>query len=808
MVIRNGIFILLLLCIPVCAMSQDKQVKKAISYFNNEQYHLALPLLLKADSSGNAGFEVKYYIGACYLNTSNEQPKGIPYLEYAIRHGENFLPKQVFADLGRLYHLNYQFNEAVEKFEKYMTLADRKDYDEPYLQRMIEICRNAGGIVKDTLKTEIVPLGPVVNSQFNDVMPLISADGSQMYFTRHKITRFKGLAVDTVFMVMYSEFKNGQWNSPSELQLPSGFQCPRFELSGLSPDGQHLFFACNKNGHYDLYSGNVTGNTISDIEMLPSGINSPSDERSCSITPDGLKLYFSSNRGGGMGGYDIYISERAADGMWMPPVNAGSVINTPYNETSPTIHPDTRTLFFASEGHATIGGYDIFMAAYDPLKAMWLQPVNIGFPINTTYNDLNFSVTADGNHAYFSSARGNASGDHDLYKVILRKNIPLTLIKGTITGGTPARPISSSIKVLDKETGEKLRYVYNPNPLTGKYLMIFPPGKNYEMIIEAKDYYPYRIEIFVPGQDYFYELFQEIHLDKVIVGNNTELGQAISVRNVFYDVCRSPDDTLFKLNDTIAEKRYERLLSIVSDIIETSDSVGQERLERFSDDYINRSGKQDKNLDNLLDLIEQAIETTDSAMLAIIDQTAIYQERTRKVYFYNAADQKPEMSFVMVDGDTIWTLPLLDTRKDVIEIPEKVSSGNEEKKNIEKPVDWDRIAVKKLVYQVSVYFETGTSQVNPGYYSALSDFVRLMIDNKNMIIEIEGYSDTRGDEEKNMDLSKDRAMGVLKYFLDNYLPGQKIRIYGFGESRSQPEKTDAELKQNRRADVKLYEINY
>jgi outer membrane protein OmpA-like peptidoglycan-associated protein len=807
LIVRRCIFLVLLVSLPLSIFSQDKTYKKAVSYFNNEQYHLALPLFLKADSAGNSGFEVKYYIGACYLNTSNEQPKGIPYLEYALKQGENYLPRQVFADLGRLYHLNYQFSEAVEQFEKFMKLADKKDYDEQYLNRMIEICRKAGDITKDTLKTEILSLGAAVNSEFNEVMPLISADGSQMYFTRQKISRFKGLPVDTVSLLMYAEYKNGQWQSASELVFPADFKCPQIEIAGLTPDAQWLYFACAKNGNYDLYAGNVSGNKIISIEPFSEGINSPGDEKSCSMTPDGLKLYFSSNRAGGMGGYDIYIAAKNNDGTWSQPVNAGPVINTPYNETGPFIHPDTRTLFFASDGHNTIGGYDIFTSVSDPVNASWSPPENIGFPINTTYNDMYFAVTADGNHAYFSSARGNANGNHDLYKAILRKNIPLTLVKGTITGGTPARPVLSSIKVIDRETGEKLRYIYNPNPLTGKYLMIFPPGKNYEMIIEAKDYYPYRIEIFVPGQDYFYELFQEIHLDKVIVGGNTELGQAISVRNIFYDVYRAPDDTLFKLNDTIAEKRYERLLNIISDIIETSDSVGQERLERFSDDYISRTGKKDKNLDNLLNLIEQAIETTDSSMLSIIDQTAIYQERTRKVYFYNAVDQKPEMSFVLIDGDTIWTLPLLDTRKDVIEITEK-KSEQQEKKNAEKPVDWERISVKKLIYQISIYYETGSPVLNPGYFLLLSDFVRLMVDNKNMVIEIEGYSDTRGDEEKNMDLSKDRAMSVLKYFLDNYLPGHRIKIYGYGETRSVPEKTEAERKQNRRADIKLYEISY
>ena len=787
-------------------VNYKKILRKAQGYFNNEQYSAALPVFLKADSLNPSSFEVKYYIGACYLNMSNEQSKGIPYLEYALKHGENLLPKAVFADLGRLYHLNYQFDDAVEQFEKFLTLAEKKDYDENYVRRMVEICKNARRVVNDTLNVEIASIGQTINSDANEILPFISADESLLFFTRQFIKRFKGLDIDTISKIMYCENQNGRWTHPKEIILPADFIYSDINVTGISPDGQLIFFTAKTQRGYDLFYGTVINEKVDRIIPFPDIINSVSNEKSCSVTPDGQTLYFSSNRPGGYGGYDIYISHKNENGEWTEPENAGNAINSKYNDLSPFIHPDCRSLFFASDGHNTIGGYDIFISVFDPGSNSFALPTNIGFPVNTTYSDMFFVVSADGNHAYFSSARGSATGNHDIYKAVLQKNIPLTLVKGIITGGIPAKPIWANIRVIDKESGQKLKYVYNPNPKTGKYLMIFPPDKNYEMIIEAENYYPYRIEIYVPGQNYFYELFQEIHLDKVTLKNSKDIGQEITVRNIFFDVNKSFSDTLFKLNDTTAEKRYEKLLMIVEDIINKSDSLGHEKLERFSEEYINRSAKKDNNIDNLLNLIEQAIESSDSTMLAILDQTAIYQERTRKVYFYDALNQKPELSFLLVDGDTLWTLPNLDTRKDVI-ISKDTIKADAVKKSERYP-DWEKMNIKKKVYGMNVYFETGGAEVKADYYIGLSDFIKIMLDNKNLVIEIEGYSDTRGDEVKNMDLSKDRAMNVLKYFLDNFIPTQRIRMTGYGESKSLPEKNEEELKQNRRVEVKLYEISY
>gem|GEM_PF-2266563 len=241
-----------------CQTSEyKKNLKKAVEYFNNENYKEALPILLKLEKEGTENFEVKYYIGACYLNTNNEQTKGIPYLEYAQKHGESYLPKAVFVDLGRMYHMNGQFTEAAEQFEKYLKISDRKDYDENYVKRMIEICRLAGDVVKDTLKMDIINLGKPVNSNESDVLPYVNADESVLFFTRHYIKRFKGLDIDTLTKIMYSENINGNWSEPAELILPESISASSVSLAGISPDGQTIYLSVKGTGGYDLFSGSI-----------------------------------------------------------------------------------------------------------------------------------------------------------------------------------------------------------------------------------------------------------------------------------------------------------------------------------------------------------------------------------------------------------------------------------------------------------------------------------------------------------------------------------------------------------------------
>ena len=148
----------------------------------------------------------------------------------------------------------------------------------------------------------------------------------------------------------------------------------------------------------------------------------------------------------------------------------------------------------------------------------WTKPENMGFPINTTANDNYFTLTADGRRAFFSSDRKGGKGGQDIYSLDMpeeESNIPLTMVKGQILDGETNKPLPTTIYMIDNESGKKLDFVYQPDPTTGNYLIILPPAKNYDMVIESEGFLPYTLNINVPGQTYFYELYQRIYLKTI-----------------------------------------------------------------------------------------------------------------------------------------------------------------------------------------------------------------------------------------------------------------------------------------------------
>ena len=206
------------------------------------------------------------------------------------------------------------------------------------------------------------------------------------------------------------------------------------------------------------------------------------------ISADGNSLYFTSNKPGGFGGRDLYISKRKFDGDWEKAENLGPSINTAYDEDSPFIHPDGVTLSFSSNGHNTMGGFDIFSSMQ--LDGVWSQPINVGFPINTTDDDIFYVISPDSKTAYFSSFREGGLGEKDNYMATFpdRKETPLVLVKGIVLDkdGHPAKNVR--ITITDNET-EQVVSVYKANSKTGNFLFILTPGKNYNITYQADGYF-------------------------------------------------------------------------------------------------------------------------------------------------------------------------------------------------------------------------------------------------------------------------------------------------------------------------------
>jgi hypothetical protein len=251
-------------------------------------------------------------------------------------------------------------------------------------------------------------------------------------------------------------------------------------------------------------------------EKYGEGINSANLEPSASLSADGNKIYFSSNRPGGYGGLDIYRAVKFPDGKWSLPQNLGPAINTEAHEDAPFIYPDDKTLYFSSQAHETMGGYDIFKSEVDENGA-WSKPKNLGYPINTTDDDRYFVLSADGRRGYYSSGKDGGFGEHDIYEMHLPHEFKdLTLVKGVISADNSTKQaLKAKITLRDAET-KKIVGIYHSNSKTGKYLLVIPPDEKLKMTVYAGGYAGYSETLFFHDEEGFNKVIKDIKLKPLI----------------------------------------------------------------------------------------------------------------------------------------------------------------------------------------------------------------------------------------------------------------------------------------------------
>ncbi len=806
--LRTGIFILLF-CLSLAitnavaqySPSERRQLKTANSLFDEGKFKEALPIYLRLDSVID-DIMLRYHIGICYLNSSFDKLKAIYFLEEASRTTDVEIPIDVHMYLGTIYHYVYYFNDAKAEFKKYIDLA----FDQPnpdmaklnYCKRMITVCDNAIDITSKVYKAEIELLNSQINTAESEFCPMISADERILLYMQ---TVGIGKTPNPLTSVLISvKDENNEWGKPQKLafELDNKQQKLELKLAGLSPDGKTIFINLGSGLDQDLYKGTLVGNAVVDIEKLNKNVNSPFMEGRASITPDGTRLYFVSDRPGGLGGTDIYESRLNRKGDWDVPVNLGDVINTAFNEQSPFIHPDYQTLYFSSEGHNTVGGFDIFKSKVT--NGIWSTPENMGFP-NSTKDDLYFVLNASGQTGYFSSSKNNAYDKHNILKANFKDPIPLTLVKGKIQGGNPLKPIGADIKVYDKETGEQIRYVYNPDPKKGQYLLIFPPAKNYKLVISSTDFLPQVINVHVPYQTYFYELFQEITLTPIYL-NNANIGEEVTVNNTFYDIYKTIEADSILLDETPSQPNYyEHLLELVENIIQTTDTIKI----TYRDQKVNQL-KQKESTDRLLNMINEAIETSDPLTLSILDANTKQKEKVKETHFYIDGSKAKSAQMNIIGTDTFYTAPPVNLDNYNIQLNRVSDRGNKTMEINPVLFKLSTPAQRQIIYRYVVYFDLNKDEITPKGYLELEAIINLLIDNNAIGAEINGFADSKGEESYNLNLSRQRAQNVLKYLISKKVDGRKLVTKGYGESGNQNFDKGSDKMNYRRVEINLFEL--
>lgn len=393
--------------------------------------------------------------------------------------------------LAQEYHAAQKFDEAVGLLNEFKRKQGRTVTDAE-VDRRISMAQNAKSLSSHPVDLTIRNMGARINSSAHDYCPLVTADGSTIYFTSRRDGPNGGPRDGSgqFYEDIYSTKQDdGLWSVATNVGAP--LNGPLMDATvGLSPDGNEMIIYRTATGMTsgDLYISKRAQGNWSDPKPLNERINSPAHEPSATVSPDGQEIYFTSDRSGGFGGRDLYRIKRLPNGEWSQPLNLGASVNTPYDEDAPFLHSDGTTLFFSSNGHNTMGGYDIFKSALlDPDMNVWGVPENLGYPLNTVNDDIYFCLSEDGRTGYFSSERPGGLGGQDICQVKFPSSqIEYVLVRGVVTDGND-EPVKA--KLFLKEEGINGTVgVFNTNERTGRYVMVVRPGGSYAVRTEAAGY--------------------------------------------------------------------------------------------------------------------------------------------------------------------------------------------------------------------------------------------------------------------------------------------------------------------------------
>ncbi len=281
----------------------------------------------------------------------------------------------------------------------------------------------------------------------------------------------------------------------------------------LSADGQTLLVLCNTGKHNAIYQSQQGESDWGTPVQAGTDINLTGNQSDACLSPDGATLFFVSDRPGGMGGKDIWRCVKLPNGNWSKALNMGETINSPYDEESPFLHNDGKTFFFSSQGHNSMGGYDIFFSQADD-SGKYSEPFNLGYPINTPANELHFSLSADGKKGFMCSDRPGGKGGLDIYSVVMPhvSDIPLTIIRGQVPppeGGTLSDDVH--IVATDNATNEEAGD-FKPIKPTGRFTIIVQPGRSYTLSYQDGDKEFYHEVINVPADAGYGRIHKELNL--------------------------------------------------------------------------------------------------------------------------------------------------------------------------------------------------------------------------------------------------------------------------------------------------------
>jgi outer membrane protein OmpA-like peptidoglycan-associated protein/tetratricopeptide (TPR) repeat protein len=856
---------------------ERKFVRKGRNAYRKGEYWKAKSYYDKVIEENPTKPEYWLETGIVYYESQVEREKSVIYFDKALALSAADTIPEILYYAAKAYHFIGEYEKAIEYYNLFLSNVKNSKKGMETRQeviREIEICNNGVDLRSQVNKeVEVKNMGENVNSDYPDYVPVVTNDENLILFCSRrppgKKKNLDGLYYEDIFYTV--KMANGEWQPAQVIDKSSGYLNKEINDGkqheapiSLSPDGKTLY----------IYKENSIWKSTKDESgkwsvpvRMNQNVNIGTANPSVFITPDEQELFIVSvGAVGGFGERDIYYAKKNENGTWDKPVNLGPVINTPYKEDAPYLSKDGKTLYFASEGHNSMGGFDIFKSVRDE-NGNWSEPVNIGSPINSAGHDIYYVENEEGTLAYYASMRPGSFGYLDLYTASFGcKNIPTTEIKGYAIFAENHLPVSGTIKITNKTTGEVMG-TYDIDAKTGKYNMVLPPEQTYilELMVNQSKYNeirPHVEEFTIPKQCEAYNLFQQISVDYLKKEDGQVYAQRATFKNAMFDIesevkntygvsdLSSPGTTItpqgisgnLAHNRTVNARYVEVILMNENHQIlrlTQTDEFGNFAFEKTdpTKNYIIMINEDDAKESFLGDNVSGSSTVTvqgvinqfaDKNVVARPNVTIYMANSNRKIANTVITDATGKFEFTNVAGDPT-AIANLNSAKTIsynldlsdVEVvfsayittldPNNTNLAYTEVIDIIELGDLDTgiingsgLEFANILFDFDKYFLREKSK------NVLDDVYNFMKANPTVTIRLDGHTDWFGTEPYNVKLSERRALSAHKYLIDKGIAPNRIENMWFGETKpavrnANPDGSDNpdNRQLNRRVEIKI-----
>ncbi len=509
----------------------EKQFEKAAQMYNRRDYAGAMRQLedLTLD---DPTFAKAWLLKADVYYDLQDFSKAAASYKKAVEADSSIFPPAYYI-LANLYFDMENYVDAKTYYLKYLDFKPKNQAELKRTSENLPLCDFRLKMMKNPVAYNPVNIGPNVNSSGFEYINAVSLDESQLYFTR------KGAdprSDESFYRAVSARSSTGQLNWSPAIEIGAPINTPGNEGAlCVSPDGQTIIITCcsrrDSYGSCDLYRSRKIGDNWSEPVNLGDQVNTSAWESQPCLATDGRTLFFISTRKGGYGGSDIWKSVHQSDGSWSQPVNLGDTINTPGDEMSPFIHPDGHTLYFSSTGHLGMGGADLYVSRMGA-KGRWLKPENLGYPLNTKLDEINLIINAKGTEAYISAVRKSGYGNTDIYRFELpvqSRPAATSYVHGKVYDKNTLSPLSAAFELIDMQSNTVI-VSSSSDQVTGEFVMSLPVDKDYALNVSCKGYLFYSMN-FSLSRDL--DSVNPVKLD--VPMQPVEVGEKVVLHNIFFD---------------------------------------------------------------------------------------------------------------------------------------------------------------------------------------------------------------------------------------------------------------------------------